>query len=100
MRFRFTIRDLFWLTLVVAIGVGWWLSCCKIASMTSAQKELQIKARQFEDNRDGFRTVYLHLLGIMEELSDRPGYEELKRRLDEYNASHHGSLTLNEPARQ
>lgn len=23
---RFTIRDLLWLTLVVALGVGWWLS--------------------------------------------------------------------------
>jgi len=26
MRFRFTIRDLLWLTLVVAMAVGWWLS--------------------------------------------------------------------------
>jgi len=25
MKFRFTIRDLLWLTLVVAMGVGWWL---------------------------------------------------------------------------
>jgi hypothetical protein len=25
MRLRFTIRDLLWLTLVVAMGVGWWL---------------------------------------------------------------------------
>jgi len=25
MRFRFTIRDLLWLTLVVALGLGWWL---------------------------------------------------------------------------
>ena len=25
MRFRFTIRDLLWLTLVVALAVGWWL---------------------------------------------------------------------------
>ena len=23
--FRFTIRDVFWLTVVVALGVGWWL---------------------------------------------------------------------------
>ena len=23
--FRFTIRDLLWLTLVVALGMGWWL---------------------------------------------------------------------------
>jgi hypothetical protein len=25
MRFRFTIRDLLWLTLVVAMATGWWL---------------------------------------------------------------------------
>ncbi len=31
MRFRFTIRDLLWLTAVVAIGVGWWLDRSKLA---------------------------------------------------------------------
>jgi hypothetical protein len=25
MRFRFTIRDLFWLTALIAMGIGWWL---------------------------------------------------------------------------
>jgi hypothetical protein len=25
MRFHFTIRDLLWLTVVVALAVGWWL---------------------------------------------------------------------------
>jgi hypothetical protein len=25
MRFRFTIRDLLWLTVVVALAVGWWV---------------------------------------------------------------------------
>ena len=25
MRFRFTIRDLLWLTLAVAMGLGWWV---------------------------------------------------------------------------
>jgi len=25
MRFRFTIRDLLWLTVVVAVATGWWL---------------------------------------------------------------------------
>jgi hypothetical protein len=24
--FRFTIRDVLWLTVVVALGIGWWLS--------------------------------------------------------------------------
>src|SRR5262245_38108246 len=30
MRLRFTIRDLLWLTLVVATGVGWWLDRDKL----------------------------------------------------------------------
>ena len=30
MRLRFTIRDLLWLTLVVAVSVGWWLDNRKV----------------------------------------------------------------------
>jgi len=29
-RFRFTIRDLLWLTLVVAMAVGWWIDRTKL----------------------------------------------------------------------
>jgi hypothetical protein len=32
MRFRFTIRDLLWLTLVVAMAVGWWLDRSHLAA--------------------------------------------------------------------
>jgi len=31
MRFRFTIRDLLWLTLVVALAVGWWVDRARLA---------------------------------------------------------------------
>jgi len=30
MRFRFTIRDLLWLTALVAMGVDWWLDCTQV----------------------------------------------------------------------
>ena len=30
MRLRFTIRDLLWLTVVVALAVGWWLDHAKL----------------------------------------------------------------------
>jgi len=30
MRLRFTIRDLLWLTLVVALAVGWWVDRAEI----------------------------------------------------------------------
>jgi hypothetical protein len=32
-RFHFCIRDLFWLTLVVALAVGWWLDPWKASAM-------------------------------------------------------------------
>ncbi len=35
MRFCFTIRDLLWLTLVVALAVGWWLDHSKYASIVT-----------------------------------------------------------------
>jgi hypothetical protein len=31
MRIRFTIRDLLWLTAVMALAVGWWLDACRRA---------------------------------------------------------------------
>jgi hypothetical protein len=31
--FRFTIRDVLWLTLVVAMGVGWWVERDKSAAL-------------------------------------------------------------------
>jgi hypothetical protein len=37
MKLRFSIRDLFWLVLVVALAVGWWLD------------HRYLKARSFED---------------------------------------------------
>jgi hypothetical protein len=30
MRFRFTIRDLLWLTLAVALATGWWVDRCRL----------------------------------------------------------------------
>jgi hypothetical protein len=35
---RFTIRDLLWLTLVVALAVGWWIDHRQLASDAAAAK--------------------------------------------------------------
>jgi hypothetical protein len=35
MKPRFTIRDLVWLTLVVAMGVGWWLDHARLTAPVS-----------------------------------------------------------------
>jgi hypothetical protein len=39
--FRFTIRDVLWLTIVVALGVGWWLD----------QRQLRIQNRQYLEDQ-------------------------------------------------
>jgi len=45
MRLRFTIRDLLWLTLVVAIAVGWWIDHGDRAAM---QKKINGLRAQLE----------------------------------------------------
>ena len=38
MRFRFTIRDLLWLTLVVAVLIAWWLDRSELSKLTFPYK--------------------------------------------------------------
>jgi len=40
MRFRFTIRDLLWLTLVVALAVGWWVDRSNLIRTTSSWRDM------------------------------------------------------------
>jgi hypothetical protein len=87
MRLRFTIRDLLWLTVVAALSAGWWLNRSKLASVESDRKNLETKLRQVESKEKAVESVYIGLERIVEELAGKPGYEELKRRLDEYNAT-------------
>jgi hypothetical protein len=37
--FRFTIRDVLWLTIVVAMGVGWWIEHRKAVALKSERDE-------------------------------------------------------------
>jgi hypothetical protein len=39
--FRFTIRDVLWLTVAVAFGVGWWLD----------QRQLRVQSRQYLEDQ-------------------------------------------------
>ena len=39
--FRFTIRDVLWLTVVVALGVGWWIEYQRHVSSAAAVKALE-----------------------------------------------------------
>jgi hypothetical protein len=38
--FRFTIRDVLWLTVVVALGVGWWIEHC--AGLVEAERSMAV----------------------------------------------------------
>jgi hypothetical protein len=43
--FRFTLRDLFWATLVVALGLGWWVHVRRLQSeLASVQSDLLYQA--------------------------------------------------------
>jgi hypothetical protein len=63
--FRFTIRDVLWLTVVVALGVGWWASNRRTteqleATVSHAESlRLQLKrARDYEKTVDWARRGY------------------------------------------
>jgi hypothetical protein len=45
--FRFTIRDVLWLTVVVALAVGWWIGN-RMSSQTEAALRAQVEAQMIE----------------------------------------------------
>jgi hypothetical protein len=58
MPLRFTIRDLLWLTLVVAMVVGWWLSYShsrsQLLSMQESMESWRSRARNREAELDRY----------------------------------------------
>ena len=58
--FRFTIRDVLWLTVVVAMGVGWWVERARNeqAYLDGAADESGQWRREFREHRERhFQTV-------------------------------------------
>jgi cell division protein FtsB len=51
--FRFTIRDVLWLTVVVALAVGWWIDQDRIRRQRAA---LQASEQALVDEREKLRT--------------------------------------------
>jgi hypothetical protein len=51
MRLRFTIRDLFWLTALIAMAVGWWLDHRRIERIERWAAGLQKKNELLESDR-------------------------------------------------
>jgi hypothetical protein len=50
---RFTLRDLFWLTLVVGLGVGWWMRDAQLLAV-SQRRKATIQALQEFCSRTGW----------------------------------------------
>lgn len=46
--FRFSIRDMLWLTIVVALAIGWWLDRAKLADIAN---KTQAQAAETEQER-------------------------------------------------
>jgi len=61
-RFRFSIRDLFWLTLVVALAVGWWFDHVSVRRererLQSLEAEVQAKSDDLDVRRDSLKKLY------------------------------------------
>ena len=61
-RFQFSIRDLLWLTVVVALAVGWWIDHDTIRRererLQSMQAEVQAKQDELDILRDSVKKLY------------------------------------------
>jgi hypothetical protein len=54
--FRFTIRDVLWLTVVAALAVGWWIDRCtqlsSVKELQRANEALSVEAREQADKAE------------------------------------------------
>jgi hypothetical protein len=91
--FRFTIRDLLWLMVVVGLGVGWWVE------RTTATRERA--ARIATDKRMNKLTESFRLLMIENRYYQRAGYPypgpPRKKRSDSFWEVARPTLTMEEP---
>jgi hypothetical protein len=62
---RFTIRDLLWLTVVVALGVAWVNSRFQLRELWYAKEMLQREVELLAAERDIERTARLELIDMM-----------------------------------
>jgi hypothetical protein len=73
--FRFTIRDVLWLTVVVALGVGWWIDrlahVSRNGELERANAELSVEVRQQADKAEEAWRVLTETVNTAGELSSQ-----------------------------
>jgi hypothetical protein len=69
MRFRFTIRDLLWLTALVALAVAWWVDKARTERRFAEQHKLMMPYRIYADD-DG--RVFIQNLDTLRSLQIPP----------------------------
>jgi hypothetical protein len=65
--FRFTIRDVLWLTVVVALGVGWWV---ERASVFTERGQLRSEREWLKAKRRELNTQFLILTDTADRLNN------------------------------
>jgi hypothetical protein len=89
--FRFTIRDVLWLTVVVALGVGWWLQFKKaeaaIEMVEGAKEQAEVMSRvaqadaaRHSEEMWRFRKYVELLTAKLEEKGYRPRFRDTGTR--------------------
>jgi hypothetical protein len=53
--FRFTIRDMLWLMVVVALACGWWIEHQRVASLWHRFSEVEAKRSELQDVFDAMK---------------------------------------------
>jgi len=85
--FRFTIRELVLLTLVVAMGVGWWLDHATIATYRAKSEKFEAATRRLEAEQELLRkelAMHRNLIrlgpwGLPDDRHFRPELEKVLR---------------------
>jgi len=70
---RFTLRDLFWFTLVVAMGVGWWVDRGRLTEAERRAELWELKANRLAEmvRTDGWMVYFDDEFVVAQKLTDR-----------------------------
>jgi len=55
--FRFTIRDVLWLTALLAVAVAWWIDRSRLVVVFGDHQQLQIEYRRLKRDEEGLVEV-------------------------------------------